>query len=333
MFDPLLGQFMSADPILQMPYSQGLNRYAYVHNSPLNYVDPSGFSATQNDYLNVPTVTVGAMAAGSAVGYFSSSAFTATTASVAASAAPIGAAAGAGTGLGTAILFNMAFPTGVIARHTSTVMSSRGGIAAGRGAPSRGRVAPVDFAPVQERSPGIEQPDWRVPEELQGPDNRQAAVPCDKAKSVGPGSCDATAAMDFLPMGGTAAKGAVKGAPAAQRVLINLLRRWAPKVLQWSSHGGKHIANVRIPWPKVLASTAKGPAKYHPGINVEALERKVWAAGTRVTNGKPWKVMDMGTSIGASGGKVSQWVRVELSAGTIHGHPITFEEFVRLITP
>ena len=42
-YAPALGQFLTPDPILQEPYGQGLNRYAYVKNSPLNYVDPSGF--------------------------------------------------------------------------------------------------------------------------------------------------------------------------------------------------------------------------------------------------------------------------------------------------
>ena len=34
--------------------------------------------------------------------------------------------------------------------------------------------------------------------------------------------------------------------------------------------------------------------------------------------------------VGASEGKVSRWVRVELSAKTIHGHPISEFEFKRL---
>jgi len=38
----------------------------------------------------------------------------------------------------------------------------------------------------------------------------------------------------------------------------------------------------------------------------------------------------MGEVIGASEGKLSQWMRVELSAGTIHGHPISIDEFLRL---
>jgi RHS repeat-associated protein len=44
-YDPELGRFMTADPIVQAPfYSQSYNRYAYVFNNPLRYTDPSGFA-------------------------------------------------------------------------------------------------------------------------------------------------------------------------------------------------------------------------------------------------------------------------------------------------
>lgn len=42
-YDPELGRFLSADPLVQFPHStQGLDRYSYVHNNPLSYTDPSG---------------------------------------------------------------------------------------------------------------------------------------------------------------------------------------------------------------------------------------------------------------------------------------------------
>jgi hypothetical protein len=45
-YDPTLGRFLQADPIIQSPYnSQSYNRYSYVFNNPLSYTDPSGFSA------------------------------------------------------------------------------------------------------------------------------------------------------------------------------------------------------------------------------------------------------------------------------------------------
>jgi RHS repeat-associated protein len=50
-FDQAVGRFMQPDPVAQAPYNtQGLNRYSYALNSPLNLVDPSGF-----DYVDPQT--------------------------------------------------------------------------------------------------------------------------------------------------------------------------------------------------------------------------------------------------------------------------------------
>lgn len=44
LYDPTLGRFLSADPMVAEPYrSQSFNRYAYVWNNPLSITDPSGF--------------------------------------------------------------------------------------------------------------------------------------------------------------------------------------------------------------------------------------------------------------------------------------------------
>lgn len=44
-YDPELGRFISADPLIQFPYDpQSYNRYSYVLNNPLKYTDPSGYS-------------------------------------------------------------------------------------------------------------------------------------------------------------------------------------------------------------------------------------------------------------------------------------------------
>ncbi len=44
-YDPELGRFLSADPIIQFSKNiQSYNRYAYVLNNPMSYTDPSGFS-------------------------------------------------------------------------------------------------------------------------------------------------------------------------------------------------------------------------------------------------------------------------------------------------
>jgi RHS repeat-associated protein len=48
-YDPLAGRFTTADPIIRAPFfSQGLNRYAYVFNDPINATDPSGFSSVDS---------------------------------------------------------------------------------------------------------------------------------------------------------------------------------------------------------------------------------------------------------------------------------------------
>ncbi len=44
LYDPKIGRFITADPFVMRPLDpQGLNRYLYVQNNPLNLVDPSGF--------------------------------------------------------------------------------------------------------------------------------------------------------------------------------------------------------------------------------------------------------------------------------------------------
>ena len=46
-YDPGLGRFLQADPIIQAPGdTQSYNRYSYVRNNPLVYTDPSGYSWT-----------------------------------------------------------------------------------------------------------------------------------------------------------------------------------------------------------------------------------------------------------------------------------------------
>ena len=43
-YDPRLGRFLQADPVMQFPDdTQGHNRYSYVLNNPLAYTDPTGY--------------------------------------------------------------------------------------------------------------------------------------------------------------------------------------------------------------------------------------------------------------------------------------------------
>ena len=68
-YDPLAGRFLTADPVMQAPYwSQGLNRYRYVFNNPLNNTDPSGFIADGGDYSGVAITGWGAGVTGIAAG-------------------------------------------------------------------------------------------------------------------------------------------------------------------------------------------------------------------------------------------------------------------------
>jgi RHS repeat-associated protein len=53
-YDPYAGRFAQPDPLMQNPYwSQGLNRYAYVFNDPINHTDPSGLKVRFGDFLDV----------------------------------------------------------------------------------------------------------------------------------------------------------------------------------------------------------------------------------------------------------------------------------------
>lgn len=44
-YDPRLGRFLTGDPLVNSPgHGQSYNRYSYVHNNPLRFVDPSGLT-------------------------------------------------------------------------------------------------------------------------------------------------------------------------------------------------------------------------------------------------------------------------------------------------
>ena len=51
-YDPQAGAFLSPDPFVQDPYhTQSYNRYAYVFNNPMKYVEPSGYNAVLQNEL------------------------------------------------------------------------------------------------------------------------------------------------------------------------------------------------------------------------------------------------------------------------------------------
>ncbi len=70
LYDPVLGRFISADTVVPEPGNmQGFNRYSYVLNNPLLYIDPTGHSwwTSFRDSFLKPVVTI---AVAAAVAYF-----------------------------------------------------------------------------------------------------------------------------------------------------------------------------------------------------------------------------------------------------------------------
>gem|GEM_PF-4961652 len=54
-FDPELGRFLSPDPLVQAPtFTQSYNRYSYVFNNPLSFVDPTGYCSEYSYESNAP---------------------------------------------------------------------------------------------------------------------------------------------------------------------------------------------------------------------------------------------------------------------------------------
>ncbi|MBI3149755.1 MAG: hypothetical protein HYZ17_14705 [Betaproteobacteria bacterium] len=60
-----LGRMLQADPIIQAPYDgQNYDRYAYVFNNPLSFIDPTGYSAWTRIRAPVAAIIVTIMTAG-----------------------------------------------------------------------------------------------------------------------------------------------------------------------------------------------------------------------------------------------------------------------------
>ena len=65
-YDPYLGRFLSADPVLPDPYDmQAFNRYSYVLGNPLKYIDPTG-----NDHDDVCEHNCGGSSPGVDIGIY-----------------------------------------------------------------------------------------------------------------------------------------------------------------------------------------------------------------------------------------------------------------------
>lgn len=73
MYDPVLGRFLSPDPIVQAgDYTQSYNRYAYCLNNPLTLIDPTGYSWLSKNWKTITAaavgITVSVVTAGSGTG-------------------------------------------------------------------------------------------------------------------------------------------------------------------------------------------------------------------------------------------------------------------------
>lgn len=70
-YDPTLGRFLSPDPIVQAPtYSQSWNRYSYVFNNPLSFVDPTGYESCSQEGLEESLESAGGLSGSNEPGEF-----------------------------------------------------------------------------------------------------------------------------------------------------------------------------------------------------------------------------------------------------------------------
>jgi hypothetical protein len=67
-YDPVLGRFLSADPhVDSVVDSQSLNRYSYVSNNPLGYIDPSGYFKLKDALKIAAVVAIAVVTSGAAL--------------------------------------------------------------------------------------------------------------------------------------------------------------------------------------------------------------------------------------------------------------------------
>ncbi len=168
MYDPIVGQFLSADPSMAGVHG-ALSRYAYVDSSPLNYTDPSGFNkcalgiSCQGYAVGVTTAIAAAPAIAGAVLAWNPAQGGAVAAQATQAAVGGGDAVASGGGLGNT-LGNVAstggfnFGSGAVdlvwhginqnlpVTRSSGAVTSRGSATAGGGVASPTHTAPVDFA-------------------------------------------------------------------------------------------------------------------------------------------------------------------------------------------
>ncbi len=97
----------------------------------------------------------------------------------------------------------------------------------------------------------------------------------------------------------------------------------------------KHVPKKKWSRQDTIKSTKSGDAKYFMKNthDIQKFELDSWKKGVLTTNGKPWKVVEFPEEIGAYNGKAVRWLRLEFSEGgnVIHGHPISIEQYRKLL--
>ena len=102
----------------------------------------------------------------------------------------------------------------------------------------------------------------------------------------------------------------------------------ASKQPKWIRYDDKHKPFKNMQWKDVVQYTKSGHAKYKPGINIESVEINAWLNGIEVL-GKPFKIFECDIIIGAKNGIETKYMVVKNSANTLHGHPLTPQEFFK----
>jgi len=118
-----------------------------------------------------------------------------------------------------------------------------------------------------------------------------------------------------------------------QTFVENTLLNKSMDNVKWTSHGFKHFSSKKLSWNEIIKTTKNGIAKYKPNIDVESIERLAWEKGIICPQKNNWKVLKFDYPVGAKNGLETYFIRVEMSAQTIHGHPITLADFNKLTKP
>ena len=103
------------------------------------------------------------------------------------------------------------------------------------------------------------------------------------------------------------------------------------KDIIWTNHWFKHVPKKWMSNKEIIKVTKSWPAKYFNWIDIKKLEIEWWKKWKKVNNWKDWRVMEYDKPIGAKYWKESRWQRIEKSAWVIHWHPITEQEYLKLI--